>query len=85
MWNGIFVSAFWNVLVTLGLVFPTYTFLPFFSYGGVTMVVTYILLGIVLSIYRYKNVLSDTYMYKKLGCRLSDTPIFSYFTYPINV
>ena len=60
-----FVSAFWNVLVTLGLVFPTYTFLPFFSYGGVTMVVTYILLGIVLSIYRYKNVLSDTYMYKK--------------------
>lgn len=40
-------------------------FLPFFSYGGVTMVVTYILLGIVLSIYRYKNVLSDTYMYKK--------------------
>lgn len=60
-----FVSVFWNVLVTLGLVFPTYTFLPFFSYGGVTMVVTYILLGIVLSIYRYKNVLSDTYMYKK--------------------
>ena len=60
-----FVSAFWNVLVTLGLVFPTYIFLPFFSYGGVTMVVTYILLGIVLSIYRYKNVLSDTYMYKK--------------------
>ena len=60
-----FVSAFWNVLVTLGLVFPTYTFLPFLSYGGVTMVVTYILLGIVLSIYRYKNVLSDTYMYKK--------------------
>ena len=37
-----FVSVFWNVLVTLGLVFPTYTFLPFFSYGGVTMVVTYI-------------------------------------------
>ena len=60
-----FLTAFWNVLVTLGLVFPTYTFLPFFSYGGVTMVVTYILLGIVLSIYRYKNVLSDTYMYKK--------------------
>lgn len=60
-----FVSAFWNVLVTLGLVFPTYTFLPFFSYGGVTMVVTYILLGIVLSVYRYKNVLPETSIHKK--------------------
>ena len=60
-----FVSVFWNVLVTLGLVFPTYTFLPFFSYGGVTMVVTYILLGIVLSVYRYKNVLSETSIHKK--------------------
>ena len=75
-----FVSAFWNVLVTLGLVFPTYTFLPFFSYGGVTMVVTYILLGIVLSIYRYKNVLfRHIHVQKKLGCRLSDTPIFFLF------
>ena len=71
-----FVSAFWNVLVTLGLVFPTYTFLPFFSYGGVTMVVTYILLGIVLSIYRYKNVLSDTYMYKKIGMSPKRYPNF---------
>lgn len=72
-----FVSVFWNVLVTLGLVFPTYTFLPFFSYGGVTMVVTYILLGIVLSIYRYKNVLSDTYMYKKkLGYRIAIPQFF---------
>lgn len=74
-----FVSAFWNVLVTLGLVFPTYTFLPFFSYGGVTMVVTYILLGIVLSIYRYKNVLSDTYMYKKIGMSPKRYPNFFLF------
>lgn len=60
-----FVSAFWNTIVTTGLVPPTYTFLPIFSYGGATMLVSYILLGIVLSIYRYRNVLSDRYMYKK--------------------
>lgn len=60
-----FVSAFWNTIVTTGLVPPTYTFLPLFSYGGATMLVSYILLGIVLSIYRYKNVLSEKYMYKK--------------------
>lgn len=59
------VSAFWNTIITIGLVPPTYTFLPIFSYGGVTMFVSYILLGIVLSIYRYKNVLSEKYMYKK--------------------
>lgn len=59
------VSAVWNMIITTGLIPPTYTFLPIFSYGGTTMLVSYILLGIVLSIYRYKNILSDTYQYKK--------------------
>lgn len=59
------ISAFWNTIITIGLIPPTYTFLPIFSYGGVTMLVSYILLGIVLSIYRYKDVLSEKYMYKK--------------------
>lgn len=59
------VSAVWNTIITTGLIPPTYTFLPIFSYGGTTMLASYILLGIVLSIYRYKNILSDTYQYKK--------------------
>ncbi|MGN0335397.1 MAG: FtsW/RodA/SpoVE family cell cycle protein [Lachnospiraceae bacterium] len=33
--------------------------LPFLSYGGTAIVVSYILLGLVLSIYRYKNILSE--------------------------
>ncbi len=34
-----------------------WTWMPFFSYGGTSVVVSYILLGIVLSIYRYKELL----------------------------
>lgn len=33
------------------------TWLPFFSYGGTSVMVSYILLGMVLSIYRYKEIL----------------------------
>ena len=33
--------------------------IPFLSYGGSNVVVSYILLGLVLSVYRYKNILPD--------------------------
>lgn len=49
-----------NFLYSVGLNigrFPlTQSFLPFFSAGGNNIIVSYILLGIVLSIYRYKNI-----------------------------
>lgn len=49
-------SFFLNVLENLGAFPPTSTFLPFLSAGGSYIVVSYGLLGIVLSIYRYKNI-----------------------------
>ena len=50
------VSFLINVLENLGAFPPTATFLPFLSAGGSYIVVSYGLIGIVLSIYRYKNV-----------------------------
>lgn len=50
------VSFLINVLENLGALPPTMTFLPFLSAGGSCIVVSYGLIGIVLSIYRYKNV-----------------------------
>lgn len=46
-----------NLLINFGIFPPTRTFLPFFSRGGNCLFVSYILLGIVMSIYRYKNIL----------------------------
>lgn len=45
-----------NLLGCLGIVPPTTSFLPFFSSGGSNLVLSYALIGIILSIYRYKNV-----------------------------
>ena len=50
------VSFLINVLENLGVFPQTMTFLPFLSAGGSNIVVSYGLLGIVLSIYKYKNV-----------------------------
>lgn len=50
------VSFLINVLVNSGAFPPTATFLPFLSAGGSYIAVSYGLIGIVLSIYRYKNV-----------------------------
>lgn len=45
-----------NIAENIG-VFPiTETFLPFFSRGGGGILVCYVLMGVVLSIYRYKNI-----------------------------
>ena len=49
------VSFLINILENLGALPPTATFLPFLSAGGSYLVVSYGLIGIVLSIYRYKN------------------------------
>ena len=45
-----------NIGECLGLLPVTETFLPFFSAGGGNLIVCYVLMGMILSIYRYKNV-----------------------------
>ena len=50
------VSFLINVLENVGAFPPTATFMPFLSAGGSYLIVSYGLMGIVLSIYRYKNV-----------------------------
>lgn len=50
------VSSLINILENLGAIPPTGTFLPFLSASGSYIVVSYGLIGIVLSIYRYKNI-----------------------------
>lgn len=48
-----------NIMVNMGLLPRTATLLPFFSSGGGTILVSYILLGLTLSVYRYKNILPE--------------------------
>lgn len=48
-----------SIGMNLGLLPPTSAILPFFSSGGTGIVVSYILLGLVLSVYRYKNILPE--------------------------
>ena len=45
-----------NIGECLGLLPVTQTFLPFFSAGGGNIIVCYVLMGLILSIYRYKNI-----------------------------
>lgn len=45
-----------NLLENAGVLPITQTFLPFFSAGGSPILVSYILIGIILSVYRYRNV-----------------------------
>lgn len=50
------ISTLINVMENIGAFPPTVTFLPFISAGGSYVIMSYGLMGIVLSIYRYKNV-----------------------------
>lgn len=45
-----------NILVNVGVFPPTTTFLPFLSAGRGYMVVSYAMIGIILSIYRFKSI-----------------------------
>lgn len=55
-----------NIAENIGVFPVTETFLPFFSRGGSGILVCYVLLGIILSIYRYKNIYPK-HMNTKLG------------------
>lgn len=48
-----------SIGMNLGLLPTTSAILPFFSSGGTGIVVSYILLGLVLSVCRYQNILPD--------------------------
>jgi cell division protein FtsW (lipid II flippase) len=54
-----FVECIEYVLMNLGIGISNGGFLPFFSYGRNTIMIHYILLGMLLSIYRYKNILVE--------------------------
>ncbi len=45
-----------NILINMRIVPTAWTFLPFLSAGGNNIVLCYVLVGIVLSIYRYKKI-----------------------------
>ena len=50
------INFFINILENLGIFPQSVTFLPFLSAGGSCIIVSYGLMGIVLSTYRYKNI-----------------------------
>lgn len=50
------LQSFANILAVFGILPFMFTFLPFFGGGFSTIVVDYALLGLVLSIYRYKDI-----------------------------
>lgn len=49
-------NTFISIFMNMGIIPATSTFFPFLSVGGSNLILCYILMGIVLSIYRYKNV-----------------------------
>lgn len=51
------VQTLMYVFQNFGIMPPTSVFLPLFSFGATGTVVSYILLGILLSIYRYQNII----------------------------
>ena len=53
------LQAAWYVLTNLGIVLTGPVYCPFITKGGSGMVITYILCGIMLSIYRYQNVSAE--------------------------
>jgi cell division protein FtsW (lipid II flippase) len=51
-----FINIMINILENMGLLPTMQTFLPFFSIAGSNIIACYILIGIALSVYRYKNI-----------------------------
>lgn len=65
------LQSLMNLAVNLNLFPSTSVALPFFSAGGSGIVVSYILLGIVMSVYRYKDILTEKSVPKKAGQAVS--------------
>lgn len=60
-----------GILVNLQILPYTSIRIPFLSYGGSSTLVSYVLLGLVLSVYRYKNILPANQRYRKLHLKLT--------------
>ena len=67
----LFVKTAIGILMNLQLLPYVSISMPFLSYGGSSTIVSYILLGLVLSIYRHKNILpKETSVQPKLRLKL---------------
>ena len=62
----IFLQTVMHIMVNLNLLPFVSVNMPFFSVGGSHMMVSYILLGIVLSVYRYKDIRPEKRIRKKV-------------------
>ena len=60
------------VMMNFGFLPGTTVFLPLFSYGGSGTVVSFILLGLLLSIYRYQNLVVERKKKKRLVVKVID-------------
>jgi rod shape determining protein RodA len=60
---GLLISLFAGVLVNLGMISGLLPIvgapLPFFSYGGTSMVVSLVSLGIIMSLYNHKSLIAN--------------------------
>lgn len=52
---ALLTEIIWYLLTNLGIIIPGSVYCPFITYGNTGAAVTYILLGFMLSIYRYQN------------------------------
>lgn len=68
-------QIFEYVMMNLGFLPPIMVYLPLFSYGGSGTVFSYLLLGILLSIYRYQNLVKEQPMKRpKFRLRIERLP-----------
>jgi len=61
----------YSFLICLNIVPEMPVILPFLSYGGSGTLLSYILMGLVLSVYRYKNIPLESQKRKSLKIRIS--------------
>lgn len=63
--TALLTEIIWYVLTNMGIIIPGSVYCPFITYGNSGAAVTYILLGIMLSIYRYQNGVTEVYPKKR--------------------
>lgn len=61
-----FVQFVWYLMLNLGIVVAPFAYCPFLTYGGTGILVSDILLGLMLSIYRYQSV-TKAYVPRRAG------------------